>query len=328
MSAYISDNQLNLLGNRIGYNLALRHFRKTQEMVADIEEGYNLADLINSALDDNQIEKEQIQPIMNILLVEKYGYAFKSENVSSQVESLTNLKETVKSWSNIQIILVCISSNDTIALLNPDRLTEAREELFPIRKGSFITCYAGCLEKTDKDTLQSAVDNVFTLLYNGGKVKARSGYRGTASLKKFRDAEQEQSLRGKAPGTVPSPAVTSNSASATVTRKTLSKKIGVNVTNELFHNGNVEAWKRIIESYKLKYSSLDVLIWYDGERIDDINALFKWGKVKHGTPILFSVVGDAPAEVSKLKKYLFEGASPRFEAFLGGNPGSVLRLFG
>ena len=63
------------------------------------------------------------------------------------------------------------------------------------------------------------------------------------------------------------------------------------VTNELFHNGNVEAWKRIIASYKSKYAGLEVLIFYEGERIHDINTLFKWGKVKHGCAILFAVAG-------------------------------------
>ncbi len=327
MAASVRDNQLNLLGSRIGYNLALRHFRMTQELAADIEAGYNLADLINSALEDNQIDKAQIRPITNILLVEKYGYAFKSENITSQVESLANLEEAVKSWSNIQIILVCIDSNDTIHLLNPDRQSETWEDILPIKKGSYITCYAGCLERIDKDALQSAAVNVFTLLYKG-KVQAKSGYRTTANLKQFRDdTKQEQSSGEEMSKTASSPISTSNSASAVVNRKTLSRKIGVNVTNELFHNGNVEAWKRIIESYRLKYSSLDVLIWYDGDRINDINALFKWGKVKHGTPILFSVAGDNPMEISKLRKYLYEGASPRFEAFLHGSPGNVLRLF-
>jgi len=99
------------------------------------------------------------------------------------------------------------------------------------------------------------------------------------------------------------------------------------VTNELFHNGNVEAWKRVIESYRAKYPGLDVLIWYENERINDINALFKWGKVKHGTPIMISVVGDDIKDVSKLQKYLFEGASPRFEVFLRGAVNRVLDLF-
>jgi hypothetical protein len=55
------------------------------------------------------------------------------------------------------------------------------------------------------------------------------------------------------------------------------------VQNELFHNGNVDAWKRIVASYKTRYPDLEVFIYYDGERIVDINSLFKWGKVKHGS---------------------------------------------
>jgi hypothetical protein len=70
-----------------------------------------------------------------------------------------------------------------------------------------------------------------------------------------------------------------------------------------------------------------VLIWYESERINDINALFKWGKVKHGTPIMFSVAGGNIRDVSKLQRYLFEGASPRFEVFLRGGVGRVLDLF-
>ena len=31
------------------------------------------------------------------------------------------------------------------------------------------------------------------------------------------------------------------------------------VTNELFHNGNVEAWKKIIQSYTTKYPGLQGL---------------------------------------------------------------------
>jgi len=107
----------------------------------------------------------------------------------------------------------------------------------------------------------------------------------------------------------------------------MTPRYGVLVTNELFHNGNVEAWRKIIESYKTKYSGLDVLIWYDNEKINDINTLFKWGKVKHGTPIMISVVGDDIKDVSKLQKYLFEGASSRFEVFLRGAVNRTLDLF-
>jgi len=116
-------------------------------------------------------------------------------------------------------------------------------------------------------------------------------------------------------------------AVAAAGKKNMTPKYAVTVTNELFHNGNVEAWKRIIESFKVSHPDLDVLIFHEGEKINDINSLFKWGKVKHGDPIFFQVVGENIRDVSKLQKYLFEGASPRFEQFLKIAVGKVLNLF-
>jgi hypothetical protein len=99
------------------------------------------------------------------------------------------------------------------------------------------------------------------------------------------------------------------------------------VQNELFHNGNVEAWKRIVASYNAKYPDLQVYIYYEGERIMDINSLFKWGKVKHGSSIQFAVAGSDIKDVAKLQRYLIQGASHQFEAFLHGPVNNVLRLF-
>ncbi|MEE0878866.1 MAG: hypothetical protein UH788_06285 [Treponemataceae bacterium] len=109
--------------------------------------------------------------------------------------------------------------------------------------------------------------------------------------------------------------------------KKMSPMLSVVVTNELFHNGNVEAWKRIMNSYTTKYPDLQIWIYYEGEKITDINALFKWGKVKHGSCIQFVVVGEEIKDVPKLKRYFTQGASPMFEAFLQGAPGTVLNLF-
>lgn len=107
----------------------------------------------------------------------------------------------------------------------------------------------------------------------------------------------------------------------------MSSLVSVVVSNELFHNGNVEAWKRIIRSYNAKYPNLQVFIYYDGERIVDINTLFKWGKVKHGSCIQFCVSGENIQDLAKLSRYFRQGASPQFEAFLHGSPDTVMNLF-
>ncbi|MDR2898102.1 MAG: hypothetical protein LBU99_04735 [Spirochaetaceae bacterium] len=116
-------------------------------------------------------------------------------------------------------------------------------------------------------------------------------------------------------------------SSETSSLRRVTPMVSVPVTNELFHNGNVEAWKRIIDSYTWKYPQLQIFVYYDGERITDINTLFKWGKVKHGSSIQFAVAGENPQDVAKLKRYFMQGASPRFEAFLHGAPGTIMKLF-
>jgi len=129
-------------------------------------------------------------------------------------------------------------------------------------------------------------------------------------------------------GRVAPPAVTAAAPAISKGPVRMTPMYSVVVTNELFHNGNVEAWKRIVASYNAKYPALTVYIYYDGERILDINSLFKWGKVKHGSSIQFAVSGNDIKDVAKLQRYLVQGASKQFEAFLHGPVNNVLKLFG
>jgi hypothetical protein len=328
ITASIRNNQLNLLGSKAGYNLALRHFRTAQEFAGDVGDGFNLADALNLALEEEKIQEFQIRPVVNILLAEKYGYIYQSQNLKAKVESFDNLAKAVGSWTNLQVVLVYTDANDGIHLLNPED-PDPWQAALPLAKDECIIAYVGALSDVRSGVLEAALEDVFTLLY-GGKVRSRAGYALSESLKQFYEEEVEPVAAKPAPAVKeaePKAAAHPVPAPAAGGTKKLTAKIAVNVTNELFHNGNVEAWKRIIESYKLKYPGLDVLIWYEGERINDINALFKWGKVKHGVPIMYSVAGDNPKDISKLRKYLFEGASQRFEAFLHGAPGTILKLF-
>ena len=107
----------------------------------------------------------------------------------------------------------------------------------------------------------------------------------------------------------------------------LTPRYSVQVSNELFHNGNVEAWKNIIESYHNAHPEVKVLIFHDGEKINNINTLFKWGKVKNGDVILFQVVGNNFRNISKLQRYLYEGASGRYGQFLKKDISVALTLF-
>ncbi|NBC28883.1 MAG: hypothetical protein GVY29_02700 [Spirochaetes bacterium] len=320
------ENDLNLLSNRAGFNSALRHFKTVNAFAADINDGYNLADVINQALSEDTIERYQVRAILNALLVDKFGYAFEAHNMFETVESVDKLIERTSKWGNLQIVLAYHHPQAGVFVINPKNESHWEDSL-PLIKDELVVVYVGSADGSlEAKTLKGAVEDFIKLIY-GRSIKDKSAYLGEGKVKAPVSQEPSPPPSQEPQGQAETQAQAPETAPSGGKKRRITPRYSVLVTNELFHNGNVEAWKRIIESYKGKYPGLDVLIWYENERINDINSLFKWGKVKHGTPIMFSVVGEDIKGVAKLQRYLFEGASPRFEVFLRGGVGRTLDLF-
>ena len=320
---------LDLLSRRVGFNAALRHFKRVSSFLPVVPKGANLADLLTEEIEKERMVRAQMAPAVSALLVDKFAYRYRSANAGRTVEDVGAIAAKLAEWSAIQIVLTYEHPQAGLFVINPKKAA-SWEGALPILRDELIVVYVQALDRSVSDrSLAQALDDVHRLL-DGEAVGTAPEYRSaTATAAPAAVAGVAPAASpGVAPTAAPSaPAAAKPATAASTKKRRMTPRYSVVVTNELFHNGNVEAWKRIIASYRQKYPTLDVLIWYDNERINDINALFKWGKVKHGTPILVSVVGDEIKDVSKLQRYLFEGASPRFEMFLKGSIDQNLDLF-
>ncbi len=323
------ENTLNLLSRRAGFNAALRHFKSVNAFAADVADGFNLADSVNDAIEDGSIDRYQVRSILNAILVDKLDYVCVPHNLERTIEDVDDLIDATSKWGKVHIVLCYYHPQAGLYAINP--ANEAHwDDSLPLVHDEYCLILVGpAVERLDRDVLESAASDFVKLLY-GRKVKSDTAYR--APRKVYESAPPPPPPSYDAPRKPAAAAPTASGVTATAApsaggRRAITPKYSVVVTNELFHNGNVEAWKKVIASYRNKYAGLDVLIWYENERINDINSLFKWGKVKHGTPIMFSVAGENIADVRKLQRYLYEGASPRFEAFLKGGIDRVLDLF-
>jgi hypothetical protein len=216
-----------------------------------------------------------------------------------------------------------------------------------------MVVYAGRFAKEGDPKLLAAACEAVLDMFSGRKPKLRTEfYKGDCAYKPPREAAPEEPPARKAAAkaaakAAPKKAKAAKAAKAAAasaepeepTKAAVAAELAIRpgarmtpmysvlVSNELFHNGNVEAWKRIIESYRDKHPDLEVLVYYDQERITNLNALFKWGKVKHGSTIQFAIAGEKISDVAKLQRYLTQGASHMFEAFLKGPVNSVMALF-
>ena len=341
---------LEILSTRAGFNSAVRHIKRTIGIMEDAGGNENLADLLY-VIEDEEMDGSRSALILNILLVDKLGYKVASANLSSVVADLSSLAKEFEKWKGVDLIAAYHHPELGLLVANP-KIADELSAFGSLRKRELLVVYAGkgnasadadCekaaelairfFEGTKTTVPPSLLKGNFTA--KGPKVKAAPKPPKEPKVQKARAAAGKRAAAAPPKQKVPEvqrvapPVVTAAAppAAAPTGPVRMTPRYAVVVRNELFHNGNVEAWKRIVASYSNAYPSLQVYVYYDGERILDLNTLFKWGKVKHGSAIEFAVAGNEIKDVAKLQRYLAQGASHQFEAFLKGPVNNVLKLF-
>ncbi len=328
------------LSTKEGFNKSLAHFQGIADIIGDFEDYYNLADLINELLTKKEMQQNQILPTVYALLVDKYYYFSLSFNLKKTLNEFSPLYETVKKWKGVDAVILYHHPDLGPTLLNPKNKKHF-EFINNFKSNELITIYTGMFSDPDKNGIKEKAAKAIAKYFDGSKITTNDKFlKGKYAFKPV--AAEAPVVKKKSPGrkkavktavksTVKKEAVKPDNPPQQPEPSAVGGRMtplySVPVTNELFHNGNVEAWKKIIQSYKTKHPGLEVYIYYDGERIHDIHSLFKWGKVKHGSTILFAVKGENIKDVAKLQRYFRQGASPMFESFLKFPVNKILNLF-
>jgi hypothetical protein len=352
-----NSTNLEMLATREGFNSAVRQIKKTIGIVDAAGSNNNLGDLLFER-GDPDFSGGRAALLLRMFLVDKLGYKTISTNLSDAAADLSTLAPEFGKWKAVDLVVAYHHPEMGFLVANPKNAEELAG-FGQLKKRELLVVYAGKGGAPADEICQKAAE-LAAALFEGAKVKAPPALlRGGFTVRKLKKAAEPGAEEAAAPRRpraakaakpsrapargrraapaagpevqrVAAPVVTASAAPPPVSKGPvkMTPRYAVVVQNELFHNGNVEAWKRIVASYNAKYPALQVYIYYDGERILDINSLFKWGKVKHGSAIEFAVAGSEIKDVAKLQRYLAQGASHQFEAFLRGPVNNVLKLFG
>lgn len=323
------------LSTKSSFNSALGHFQTVSDIIGTIEDYLNVADSLNELLQEKVISQNQLLPSINAILFDKLNYRYKSCNLPTTITNFDVLVDEIKKWNGIDIVMVYYHPDLGPMLINPKNKSHF-ESIHSFKSNELITIYAGNFStNNDIKTADSAISIIVKYL-EGKKINTtpeltKGKFKvGETKVVKKKTALESQKKGNKNKGNTKAEKIVpvqENVEQLVSKPKRITPYYSVVVSNELFHNGNVEAWKKIIESYNAKYPGLEVYIYYDGERIHEIASLFKWGKVKHGSTIIFAVAGDNIKDVAKLQRYLKQGASIMFESFLKFPVNKILNLF-
>ena len=329
------------LSTRRGFNKSLGHFRLVTTIVQQMNGGVNLAEIVDELEKKKEVEKAQIGPILNAIVIDRMDYGTLSFNMPADYGAFDGVASETQRWGKFDAIVAYHHPQLGISLINP-KLKPHWESIREINREELVVLYMKAASESDRALEPEALAALRDLLV-GKAPKDTSRYVGAAPRPAVAPAAPSAVAPTPLQAARPAPAPSSGASAAQEEsdagpapaapaaagggKRKVTPKYSIQVTNELFHNGNVEAWKNIVESYKAKYPGLDVHIFHDGQKINNINALFKWGKVKHGDVIVFCVSGEEFKGVAKLQRYLYEGASIRFEHYLKKDVNKVLNLF-
>lgn len=325
--------EIEVLNKRKSVNKVVRHIQALNRIVADMEARDNLADILNALIDDSTIEAYQVSPILNSLLIDKYKYDVCSYNMTENISDFGEIAAEIAKWNAVDIIIAYFHPELGVKVINPKQLSHW-EAVQSLKKNELVNIYIGGVADDVGGKQKKLALEKFLQLLQGKKITTPAELtKGRYSVKAVKKPAAEKKAAAPAKRksvsrkTAAAPVKKAEEKAPPTGQRRMTPLYSIPVTNELFHNGNVEAWKKIIQSYTTKYPDCDVYIFYEGERIHDVNALFKWGKVKHGSAILIAVAGENIQDVAKLRRYLKQGASPMFEAFLRFPVNQVLNLF-
>ena len=158
------------LSDRNGFNTSLEHFQSVMDIISDFEEGYNLADMINSFLASKTINQGQVASILHALLSDKYNYFSKSFNLKISTTDFTYIKAQLKKIKCFDVVISYYHPELGNLVINPKN-ADSWNVTNELRRNEFVTIYVGTFadNKNEKYSRSEAAEKIMDLL-NGKKI--------------------------------------------------------------------------------------------------------------------------------------------------------------
>jgi hypothetical protein len=279
------------------FNAAVRHIKKALGVLDALEGGENFADALRLPLCRGLSNADALS-LMRLLLVDKLGYAALSANPSGFAGDIPALAAEFDRWA--VDLVAAFHDPRFLGIVNPKNAEQLAALGRPFPRELLVVYAGGARGDVPRELGAKAARTALALLSGACpeiSPELRAGSTRAGAPKK----KTPLNVRTEAPRTTP--------------------LCSVEVTNELFHYGNVEAWKRVIGEYENTHPGCKVHVYYDGEPVRDMNALFTWGKARSGSVIRFAVVSSgagAIRDIAGLRRCLAQASSRDFQPLLGG----------
>ncbi|HUJ76371.1 MAG TPA: hypothetical protein VL359_16030, partial [bacterium] len=193
------------LSSRQGFNKSLGHFRLVTGIVQQMGEGTNLAEIIDELEKAKDVDKAQIAPILNAIVVDRQSYSTLSFNLARDIQDFAPLVAELEKWNRLDIIVAYHHPQLGISLINP-KLSSHWEGIREFNRDELIVIYIKALDEADR-ALEADALVAMKNLFQGRAVQGTERFGGAAVAK-----PAPPPPRPAAPAAKPAPAVAARPA--------------------------------------------------------------------------------------------------------------------
>ena len=177
--------------DRDGFNKSLSHFQAVSGLLEDFEARFNLADILNSLLEENEIKQNQLSPILYALLADKYGYKSVSHNMGATVENFDDFQNEAKKWKGVDIVIAYHHPELGFTCINPKN-ADHWQTVQSVKRNELVVIYAGGFSDTVDAKTQGAALKACVAFLDGKKQKSpETLLKGKYSFKPFSLDDEE-----------------------------------------------------------------------------------------------------------------------------------------
>ena len=152
------------LSTKEGFNTSLKHFQAVSALLGEFENRYNLADILNALLSANDISSHQLHSIVYALLVDKYGYSFKSFNLQKSLTDFKAINDQALKLKAADIVISYFHPELGLTLINPKN-KDNLASLNILKRDELVVVYAGGFADSMEQKLKNqAIEYIITLL--------------------------------------------------------------------------------------------------------------------------------------------------------------------
>ncbi len=152
------------LSTLTGFNKSVEHLRVVTGIIKSMKEGKNLADIVMKLEDERQINKAQIGPILNSVLIERSNYANLSLNLPIRFSDFKGISKTTLDWKDLDIILAYHHPQQGVTLINPKN-NDHWERVQDVYDEELMVIYVKSRKKDNKQGKKAA--RVLAQIFNG-----------------------------------------------------------------------------------------------------------------------------------------------------------------